>query len=69
MSALGMSFVLEGLFGEADVEAIDAKPDSELVAGSMGMDIEDNTADSRMIIDVDAPTNWFELAARSARQI
>ena len=39
------------------MEAIDAKPDSELVACSMGMEIEDNTADSRMIIDVDAPAN------------
>jgi hypothetical protein len=53
------SFVLEGLFGEADVEAIDTKPDSELITGSMGMEIEDNTADIGMIIDMDAPANWF----------
>ena len=44
---------------EADVEAIGTKPDLELVAGSMGMEIKDNTADNRMIIDMDAPANWF----------
>lgn len=33
-----MPFVLEGLFGEADAEAIDAEPDSEL----MGIDVEDD---------------------------
>ena len=44
---------------KVDVEAIDAKPDSQLVACLMGMEIEDNTAGSGMIIDMDAPANWF----------
>jgi nuclear GTP-binding protein len=30
VDALGTPFVLEGLFGEVDAEAIDAEPDSEL---------------------------------------
>ena len=32
---------MEGLFGEADAEAIEAKSDSEQAAGAMGMDVED----------------------------
>ncbi|KAF8490555.1 hypothetical protein F5888DRAFT_1867175 [Russula emetica] len=32
VNALGAPFVLEGLIGEADTEAIDAEPDSELAA-------------------------------------
>jgi hypothetical protein len=32
VNALGVPFVLEGPFGEADAEAIDAEPDSELAA-------------------------------------
>ena len=42
MNALGVPFVLEGLFGEADAEAIDAEPDSELAADAMGMAVEDD---------------------------
>jgi hypothetical protein len=59
VNALGVPFVLEGLFGEADAEAIDAVPDSELAADAMGMDVEDDaegaaaTADGGMIIDDD----------------
>jgi hypothetical protein len=51
VNALGMPFVLEGLFVEA--EAIDAEPDSELAADAMGVDVEDDaegaaaTADGR----------------------
>jgi hypothetical protein len=53
VNALCAPFVLEGLFGEADAEAIDAEPDSELAADAMGMDVEDEaegaaaTADGR----------------------
>ena len=38
-----MPFVLEGLFGEADVEAIDAEPDSKIASDAMGMDVEGDT--------------------------
>ena len=54
VNALGTSFVLEGLFGEADAEAIDAEPDSELAAGAMGMDVEDDAADGGMVVDDDS---------------
>jgi len=53
VNTLGASFVLKGLLGEADAEAIDAEPDSELAADVMGMDVEDDaegeavTADGR----------------------
>jgi len=59
VNALGTPFVLEGLFGEADAEAIDAEPDSELAADAMGMDVENGaegvaaTADGGMIVDDD----------------
>jgi hypothetical protein len=33
-------FILEGLFDEADAEAMDAEPDLELAADAMGMDVE-----------------------------
>lgn len=56
VSALGTPFVLEGLFGEADAEAMDAEPNSEPSADAMGMDVEDDgtTADGGMIVDDDA---------------
>ena len=63
MGALGAPFVLEGLFGEADADAIDAEPDSELAADAMGMDVEDNAegaaaiADGGMIVDDDGAAN------------
>jgi len=63
VNALGVPFVLEGLFGEADAEAINAEPDSELAADRMGMDVEDEvegvaaTADGGMIVDDDGSAN------------
>jgi hypothetical protein len=63
VSALGTPFVLEGLFGEADADAIDVEPDSELAAGAMGMDIEDDvegpaaTTNGGMILDGDSAAN------------
>jgi hypothetical protein len=62
VNALGTPFVLEGLFGEVDAEAIDAEPDSEL-ATAMGMDVEDDaegpaaTVDSGKIVDDDGAAN------------
>ena len=56
MSELGTPFVLEGLFGEADAEAMDAEPDLDPAADSMSMDVEDDaeaTADGGMIVDDD----------------
>lgn len=52
-------FVLKGPFGEADTEAIDAEPDSELATDVMGIDVEVDaegaaaTADGGMIVDDD----------------
>jgi hypothetical protein len=40
--AFGAPFVLEGLFGDADADAIDVEPDSELAADAMGMDVQDD---------------------------
>ena len=63
VNALGVPFVLEGLFGEADAEAIDVEPNSELAADPMGMDVEDDaegaamTGDSGMIVDDDGAAN------------
>ncbi|KAI0274481.1 P-loop containing nucleoside triphosphate hydrolase protein [Russula aff. rugulosa BPL654] len=60
VNALGTPFVLEGLFGEADAEAMDTEPESELAADAMGMEVEDDaegattTADGGMIVDDDA---------------
>jgi hypothetical protein len=41
MNALGVPFVLEGLLGEAVVEAMAAEPGSELADG-IGMVLEDD---------------------------
>jgi hypothetical protein len=60
VNALSTPFVLEGLFGEADAEAMDTEPESELAADAMGMDVEDDaegagtTANGGMIVDDDA---------------
>jgi hypothetical protein len=48
--------VLEGLFGEADAEAMDAEPELEesSAAVGVGMDVEDGAvADGGMIVDDD----------------
>jgi hypothetical protein len=51
--------MLEGLFGEADAEAMDADPDSEPAANNIGMDVEDDAgprpAPRGMIVDEDTP--------------
>jgi nuclear GTP-binding protein len=68
VSTLGVPFVLEGLFGEADAEAMDAEPEPEPVADAMGMDVENDAegaagatgataADGGMIIDDDTAQN------------
>ena len=60
MNTLGTSLVLEGLFGDADAEAMEsAKSNSELAAKTMSIDVEDDpegavaTGDSGMIVDDD----------------
>jgi len=42
VNAFGTPFMLEGLFDEADAEAMDADPDSEPSAHNIGMDAEDD---------------------------
>jgi nuclear GTP-binding protein len=42
VNAFGAPFMLEGLFGEADAEAMDADPDSEPAEDNIGMDVEDD---------------------------
>jgi len=42
VSAFGAPFTLEGLFGEADAEAMDAEPGSRSAADNVGMDVEDD---------------------------
>lgn len=67
VNALGAPFPLEeGPFGEADAEAIDAKPDSELAADAMGMDIEDDaegevTTTDGVVDDADVVNNTVTL--------
>ena len=41
-NVFGTPFMLEGLFGEADAEAMDADPDLEPSAHNIGMDVEDD---------------------------
>jgi len=59
VNTLGAPFVLEGLFGEVDAEAMDTEPNSELAGDAMGMYVEDDvegaavTADGGMIVDDD----------------
>jgi nuclear GTP-binding protein len=60
VSAFGAPFTLEGLFGEADAEAMDAEPNSTSVSDNVGMDVEDDAgsgpsgaADGGMIVDDD----------------
>ena len=54
VSAFGAPFTLEGLFGEADAEAMDAEQDSGSAADNVGMDVEDDgLADGGMIVDDD----------------
>jgi hypothetical protein len=56
VSELGTPFVLEGLFGEADAEAMDAELDLDPAADGVSMDVEDDaaaTADGGMIVDDD----------------
>jgi len=42
VNAFGAPFTLDGLFGEADAEAMDADTDSEPAADNIGMDIKDD---------------------------
>jgi len=42
MSAFGAPFTPEGLFGEADAEAMDAEPGSRSAADKVRMDVEDD---------------------------
>jgi hypothetical protein len=42
VNAFGAPFMLEGLFSEADAEAMNADADSEPAADNIGMDVEDN---------------------------
>jgi len=59
VNTLGAPFVLEGLFGEVNAEAMDTEPNSELAGDAMGMYVEDDvegaavTADGGMIVDND----------------
>jgi hypothetical protein len=56
VSAFGAPFMLEGLFGEVDAEAMDADPDSNPATDNAGMEVEDEaavTADRGMIVDDD----------------
>ena len=59
MNAFGAPFMLEGLFGEADAEAMDADPDSEPGVDNIGMDVEDDAGSGPalggMIVDEDTP--------------
>ncbi|KAF8502890.1 hypothetical protein F5888DRAFT_1868237 [Russula emetica] len=63
VNAPGAPFVLEGLLGEADAEAMDAEPDSESGADAIGMDVENDAegaaviADGGMIVDNDDTAN------------
>jgi hypothetical protein len=41
--------MLEGLFGEADAEAMDADPDLEPSAHNIGMDVEDDAGSGRAV--------------------
>jgi nuclear GTP-binding protein len=58
VNAFGAPFMLVGLFGEADVEAMDADTDSEPAAENIGMDIEDDARSGPavrwMIVDDDS---------------
>ena len=70
MNALGAPYVLDGLFGEADVES-----DSEPAADAMGIDVEDDaegaaaTADSDggMIVDDGAVANDTDTVRQHTR--
>jgi hypothetical protein len=42
VNVFGVPFILEGLFGEADAEAMDAAPDSKLATYNIGMVVEDD---------------------------
>lgn len=59
VSALGTPFVLEGLFGEADAEVMDAEPDLEPATDVMSMDVEGDAEgaaaipDGGMVVDDD----------------
>jgi nuclear GTP-binding protein len=47
VNTFGAPFMLEGLFGEADAEAMDANADSEPAADNIGMDVEDDVGSGR----------------------
>jgi hypothetical protein len=59
VNAFGAPFMLDGLFGEADAEVMDADADSEPAAGNIGMDVEDDAGSGAavggMIVDDDTP--------------
>jgi len=54
MNAFAAPFILEGLFSEADAEAMDADLDPKPTADNMGMDVEGDR-DGGMIVDDDIP--------------
>jgi nuclear GTP-binding protein len=57
LSAFVAPFMLEGLFGEADAEAMDVVPDSEPATDNAAMEVENDAAavavDGGMVVDDD----------------
>ena len=49
MNAFSTPFMLEGLFCEADAEAMDTDADSEPSAHNIGMDVEDDAGSGRAV--------------------
>ena len=64
MNAFSARFMLEGLFGEADAEAMDADLDSEPAVDSIGMDVKDDAGSGPalggMIVDKDTVRAPFQ---------
>jgi hypothetical protein len=49
VNAFGAPFMLEGLFSEADAEAMDADTDSEPAADNIGMDVKDDARSGQAV--------------------
>jgi hypothetical protein len=67
MNALDAPFVQEGLFSEADVEVMDTKPDSELAADGIGIDIEDNAKGAAATADGGKPSSFIICSPSQAK--
>jgi hypothetical protein len=70
VNTFGAPFMLEGLFGEADAEAMDAEPELGESSPGVGMDVENEVAaDGGMVVDHDSYVPSPPLDTKAAKKV